>query len=57
MTHQWEALKGSPNLRYFYIYNFSALAPVISAEKVEISGKVEIFHSFQREKSTLRKSL
>jgi len=39
------------------VYLYSALAPAISVEKVEIPGKVEDSHSFQWEKSSLRKSL
>jgi len=34
-----------------------ALAPAVSAEKVEIPGKVDFSHSFQWQKSSSRKSL
>jgi len=55
ITHQREAPKLELKLAQtlgICIHSYSALAPAISAEKVEIPGKVEDSHSFQWEKSS-----
>jgi len=60
MTHHREAPKLDLALALtlgICIRSYSALAPAVSAEKVEIFGKGDFSHSLQLQKSFLRKSL
>jgi len=58
ITHQREALKLQLALDLtlgICMHSYSALAPAVSAEKVEIPGKVDFSHSFQWQKSSFSK--